>query len=55
MPGDSLKSKMEGISLVQSRESEPRAPADTLGRLILLDLGDWMERRRIPYGATLVV
>ena len=38
MPGDSLTFKMEGVSLVQLRESEPRKPADRLGRLIFAGL-----------------
>lgn len=41
--GDSLKSQSEMVSLVQLRGREGRAPADTLGRLILLVLPDWMK------------
>lgn len=55
MPGGPPQIEIEGIPFVQLRESEGRIPADVLGRLILLVFGDWMEKRRIPFDATLVV
>lgn len=53
--GTASNSKLRGYPLSSCERASDRIAADTLGRLVLLDLGDWMDGRRIPSDARLVV